>query len=130
MNIPSNILKSSLLALVIFWSVIISKEGDADLIPFIMLSFIPIFLCVAIVIVGTICTIFLLATNEDCPPKYVFKTYFPYYAICIFSICALAIIGSEFDVYVIAFFASAFISTCQSWVWFGRENYPMNLTKK
>ena len=127
MNVPLNLAKSSFLALVIFWIVIGSKEGlDNDLVVLILLSFIPIFLVVAIVIIGTICPIYWLAKKEDFNNLKIFKTYFPYYTTIAFLICVFGIIISDFDIYLIAFYLSAFITSSQSWVWFAKEDKLRN----
>lgn len=123
MNLPLNLAKSSMLALAIFWIVISSKEGlDNDLVVLILLSFIPIFLVVAIVIIGTICPIYWLTKKESFNNLQIFKTYFPYYTIVAFLICVFGIIISDFEIYLIAFYVSAFITSSQSWVWFAEED--------
>ncbi|OUR99336.1 hypothetical protein A9Q86_12235 [Flavobacteriales bacterium 33_180_T64] len=121
MNIPANLAKSCLLATVIFWVIISSKSIDPDIILFMFLSIIPIFIVSTIVILSTICSVFWLAENADFNKKQVFKTYYPYYVIIVFGICVFAIISSGFDLYIIAFFSSVFITTNQSWVWFAKE---------
>lgn len=122
MNLPLNLAKSSLLALAVFWTIIYAEEGlDHDLFLFMLLSFIPIFLVVTIVIVGTICPIYWIAKKEHINNTQIFKTYFPYYAILAFLICVFGIIVSDFDIYLIAFFVSAFITSSQTWVWFAKE---------
>lgn len=123
MNVPLNLAKSSLLALIVFWTVIGSKEGfDNDIVLLIFLSFIPIFLVVAIVIIGTICPIFWLTKKENFNNIQIFKIYFPYYTIIAFGVCVFGIHTSNFDIYMTAFFTSAFITSSQSWVWFANEN--------
>ena len=121
MNIPNNLAKSFLLATVIFWTIIGYQQSINDILLYIFISFIPIFICVAIVILGTVCPIFWLAENKNFDKQQVFKMYFPYYAITVFFISVLGIISSNFDVFIIAFFASAFFTTSQSWVWFSKE---------
>ncbi len=123
MNLANNLFKSSLLAFVIFWSIIISNEGfDADMSLFFIFSFIPILLCVAVIVITTIYSIFWTVTTKTRTPKTVFKRFFPYYAIIAFSIIAYGIISSDFNVFAIAFFTSAFITVCQSWVWFAKTD--------
>lgn len=122
MNIPINLVKSSMLALGIFWTIICAKEGlDSDLILPIVLSFIPVFLVVTIVIIGTVCRIYWLAKNEHTGNLQVFKTYFPYYALIVFMICFYGIITSGFETILTAFYVSAYITSSQSWVWFAKE---------
>ena len=123
MNIPLNLAKSSLLALVIFWTIICAEEGlDNDLVLVILLSFIPIFLVVTIVITGSICPIFWFAKKENRNSIQIFKRYFPYYAIIAFFSSVFGIIISNYDIYLMAFFVAAFITSSQSWVWFAIEN--------
>lgn len=121
MNIPNNLGKSCLLAAGIFWIIIGSEDFDSNMILFIFLSLIPIFLFVTVVVLFTICPFFWWKENSKFNKQQVFKTYFPYYAIIAFGSCAFGIISSDFDVYMIAFFASAFITTNQSWIWFAKE---------
>lgn len=121
MNIPSNLAKSCLLATSVFWIVIISEDFEANMLPFVFLSLIPIFLCVTIVIMLTICPFFWWKNQANFNNRQVFKTYFPYHAIMAFVICVLGIMASDFDIYLIAFFSSAFITINQSWLWFAKE---------
>lgn len=121
MNLPSNLSKSCLLAAVIFWIIIATEEVDIGLTPFMFLSLIPIFFVVTIVVIGSICSIFWLRKSETFGNKAIFKTFYPYYAIIAFGICSFGIIASDFDIYIIAFFTSAFITTSQCWVWFAKE---------
>ncbi len=121
MNLPSNLAKSSVLAFVIFWVIIGSKDYESEVLPYVMLSYIPVFLCVLIVIIGTICPFFWSAKNTGFNNQNVFKTCFPYYAIVVFGICVFGISTSDFDNMAIAFFTSVFITTSQSWIWFAKE---------
>ncbi len=121
MNIPGNLAKSSLLALVIFWAVMATKEFEIDMIPFVLLSYIPIFICVALIIIGTICPIFWMTVTESFGKKNIFKKYFPYYSIVAFGVCGYGILSLE-SIFASAFFIAAFITVCQSWVWFAKDN--------
>ncbi|MCB0383705.1 MAG: hypothetical protein KDD05_10550, partial [Psychroserpens sp.] len=99
-----------------------AEEGlDNDLFLIMLLSFIPIFLVVTIVIISTICPIYWLAKNEHTGNKQVFKTFFPYYAVVAFVICVSGIITSGFETILTAFYVSAYITSSQSWVWFAKE---------
>ena len=122
MNEPKNLGKSSLLASVIFWIIIGRKEFDMGMIPLVMLSYIPIFLCVTIVIIGSICPFFWFNTNESYTKVQVFKRCFPYYTCIAFTLCCYGIINSDYDLYFSAFWISAYITTNQSWVWFAKED--------
>lgn len=124
MNLPSNLSKSMLLAAAIFWTIIYAEEVDLSVGPYILLSFIPIFIVSSLVIVITICPIFWFLEKEGNNKTKIFKTYFPYYTIISFSISMYCIIILDFETIVIAFFSSAFITTSQSWVWFAKEKTP------
>lgn len=121
MNLPGNLSKSSLLALLIFWIIIGSKEFDIDMIPFIMLSYIPIFICVLVVYLCSIGPIFWSAKSANFSNAQIFKLCFPYYTCIAFGLCSYGIIASDFDLYFSAFCISAYITTNQSWIWFAKE---------
>ncbi len=121
MHVVSNLAKSCLLATVIFWIIAGTDYMDMDMILVIFLSFIPIFFIATIVILGSIYVIFWLRVNENFSKRQVYKTFYPYYAIIAFGIAVFGIISSGFDIYIIAFFTSAFITTSQSWIWFAKE---------
>lgn len=121
MNLPSNLAKSCLLASVIFWIIIGSESVDTTAFLFVFLSMIPIVLVVSFTIIITICPFFWVSRSGAFNHQTVFKTYFPYYAIVAFGICTFGIIVSDFDIYMIAFFTSAFITTSQCWIWFAKE---------
>lgn len=122
MNVPSNLAKSSILASVIFWIIIGSKEFNIDMIPFVMLSYIPIFLCVLVVYFCSIGPFFWSPKRTNFSNVQVFKMCFPYYTCITFGLCCYGIIVSDFDLYFSAFCMSAYITTNQSWVWFAKEN--------
>lgn len=88
MNVPANVAKSSVLASVIFWGIILSSEFDLDITPFVLLSYIPIFLCVLIIIVGSICPFFWSAKGDIYTKTQVFKMCFPYYTVVVLG-CAV-----------------------------------------
>ena len=121
MNVPSNIAKSCLLAFVVFWTVIATEELRASFIPIIFLSAIPIALCVLTTIMVTICPIFWIAASPSFTTKAIFKTYFPYYSMLSFGLCFYGAYTVGFSVYPTAFFISAYVTTCQSWVWFTKS---------
>lgn len=116
MNVPINIIKSTLLATVIFWLIILAKDFESDMIALIFLSVIPISICCAITILITIAPFFWL--NKKLTPRMVFKKYSPFYAIVVFSLC---LYGTFQEPITICFYASAFFTTMQSWVWFGKH---------
>lgn len=121
MKLPNNLAKSCLLASVIFWVIIGSESIDNNALLLVFLSLIPIFLVVSIVIIISICPFFWVSRSGAFDNKTIFKIYFPYYAIVAFSICSFGIIVSDFDIYMIAFFTSAYITTSQCWIWFAKE---------
>ena len=124
MNLPTNIAKSGALAYCVFWIVlIVCQQINIDMPLFVFLSIIPIFFCSTFIIITTIYPFYwnILSKNELDRIR-AFKRYFPFYSILTFSISTYAIITSNFDIIVIAFFSSAFITTSQSWVWFATKN--------
>ncbi|MBQ0787459.1 MAG: hypothetical protein KBT69_08165 [Oceanihabitans sp.] len=127
MHIPHNIAKSSLLAGSIFWTILATDNFNWGMIPVVFLSFIPIFICCSLVILVTICPIFWLLESEHYSKQKVFKTCFPIYTIITFSLCCYGIYHAFSEVYMIGFYVSAYITTAQSWVWFGKEKSPITL---
>lgn len=121
MHILGNIGKSSLLAASIFWIIILSDTFNWDMMPFIFLSLIPIYVICALTILITICPIFWFSENDNYSKQRIFKTYFPIYTIIAFVLCAYSIYKSSFDVFALSFYASAYITTTQSWVWFAKK---------
>jgi hypothetical protein len=122
MHILGNIGKSSLLAASIFWIIILSNTFDWDMVPFIFLSLIPIYVICALTILITICPIFWFLENDNYSKQRIFKTYFPIYTTLMFSLYAYSIYKSSLDFFFdLSFYASAYITTTQSWVWFSKE---------
>lgn len=121
MHILGNIGKSSLLAASIFWIIILSDTFEWEMIPYIFLSLIPIYIICALTILITICPIFWFLKNDNYNNQQIFKTYFPLYTILMFSLCVYYVYKTSTDIIVLSFFISAFITTTQSWVWFTKE---------
>lgn len=122
MNLPNNLVKSCGLATVVFWTVILAEESfNASVLPFAVVSVIPIAFCTTVVIVFTVCPFFWMNSSETINHQTIFKTCFPYYAIVAFSICMYGMYATDFSIFMVAFFTSAFITTCQSWVWFATK---------
>lgn len=118
MNIPENILKATLFATSIFWLILMALKGfDINRSTFVVISLIPISICCAITICITIVPFFSFKKKGK-NNRTIFNTYFPYYAIVSFSLC---LYGSIKVPDLICFFAAAFFTTLQSWVWFGKE---------
>lgn len=125
MHILGNIGKSSLLAASIFWIIILSDTFDWDMVPFIFLSLIPIYVICALTILITICPIFWFLENDNYSKQRIFKTYFPIYTIIVFVLGVYSIYKSSFDIFALSFYVSAYITTVQSWVWFSKEKVGM-----
>jgi energy-converting hydrogenase Eha subunit A len=109
--------KSALLALFIFWLIVLSKDiEEVSLVIFLMvISFIPIFIISSIVIIATVVPFFIL--NPNLSTEETIKLYFPYYAIAAFiAIVYFTFLGYS-DIYTVAFNASAFVTLMQAWVW-------------
>ena len=120
MNLLTNICKSTLLATAVFWIILITDSFNAEMIPFVPLSMIPIFFCCAITISLTISPLFWWFESLTFEKKQVFLTFFPIYCIAVFGLCVALIVGCDFEIYSIAFATSAFISTSQSWIWMSK----------
>lgn len=121
MNIPTNIGKSTILATCIFWTINLTHEGDLDFAPIIILSLIPICICVTLTILITICPIFWAFKKENDSNITLVKKLFPYYAIVAFSLCVFGATASNYDFYFVSFFIAAYLTTAQSWIWFAKE---------
>lgn len=115
-NLAPTILKSIVLATILFWFFIFSKEFDADMVMFLFLSIIPISIFVFFTIIITIMP-FIWFKKENINKDKIFKKYFPYYSIIAFSISAYNIIDSNFNIFDCGFFITVFITLVQSWVW-------------
>ena len=130
MKIASNIFKSSVLAYIIFWLIILAFEPDEIYGLFFIFSYIPIFICVALVVGFTICPFFWVFMNEKRNTKQVFKLCFPWYSVIGFSICFYQVHQFEYYFFALAFFTSAFLTTCQSWLWFALEKSKSEINTK
>lgn len=129
MNLLINFWKSTVLATLIFWSIIFTEQFALDMLPFVFLSIILIFVVCIIVITLTIRPFFWVMETEVFNRKSVFRTVFPFYCILCFGLCITGILISNHEIYFIAFLTALFIGTSQSWVWFSQEimtKDPMN----
>ncbi|WP_435414690.1 hypothetical protein [Polaribacter aestuariivivens] len=118
MNVTTNIIytlfKASILAVVIFWTLLLT-EGFVN--EFILIgAIIPISLVCSLTILITIVPFYTIEQTTLSNDK-IFKKYFPYYAIVAFGISAYYIISSSFDEFVCLIFITAFFILMQSWVW-------------
>ncbi|WP_179020476.1 hypothetical protein [Winogradskyella forsetii] len=59
------------------------------------------------------CMFWSAKTSED--RIKVFKLYFPYYIICLFTLCILAIIGLDRSIFAIYYFSSVFFISLFIW---------------
>ena len=110
------ILKASLLATVLFWTLDISAGYYDQISPLMILSIIPILILCSLAIWITIMPFFWLK-SKNISTDAIFKKYFPYYSIIAFSLCSYFIIASNFANVVCVFFITAFFTLMQSWVW-------------
>lgn len=117
-----NVLRSTLLAAIIFWSILLSGEQwSSYMVGVVIMSVIPIFICCAVVISISILPFFFGTLDSSMASRAIFRRWFPYYVTIAFGLCLWVIITTNFQKEVIAFFISAFITTCQSWVWFAKS---------
>ncbi|TMM29523.1 hypothetical protein FDT66_10385 [Polaribacter aestuariivivens] len=118
MNITTNIIytlfKASILAVVIFWTLLLTEGFINELV--LIGAIIPISLVCSLTILITIVPFYTIEQTTLSNDK-IFKKYFPYYAIVAFGISAYYIISSNFDEFVCLFFITAFFTLIQSWVW-------------
>lgn len=121
MKVPSNIGRSTLLATAFFWTMNLCYEFHPEMIPFMILSIVPIAICCTLTILVTICPFFFFFTNTDTTNRQTFETYFPYYSIVMCCLCMYGVISSGFNAIIINFFVTAYLTTCQSWLWFAKE---------
>jgi len=121
MNLPSNIGKSTLLAMGVFWTINFTESFELNMLPFILLSIIPICICVTLAIIITICPVFWIFQKENENNMTLSKRCFPYYIVIFFLVCICVAFTSGFEFYLVSFLCSAFITTAQSWVWFAKD---------
>lgn len=116
MNTILTFLKATGISFTIFWSIISTKGIDFKMIPWTLVSLFPIAIIVTLVISITIIP-FYAFNKETKSYREIYNTYFPYYSVVAFILCAYGIIKSEFEIDLVAFFSAAFITTCKSWQW-------------
>lgn len=124
MSLLHNFWKSTLLATFIFWIIILTERVDTVTLALAFISIIPIFICCVVTITFTIYPFFWWFETEDFDKKSVFRNYFPFYCIIFFGLCSYCILGSNFEIYTIAFCTASFITTIQSWIWFTKDVTP------
>ena len=126
MKIGNTAIKATLMATVIFWSVLFTEEYSSSMFFWIIPSIIPIFLCCLLAIIFTVCPFFWFS-EDSLGNSDIFKRYFPYYAIAVFGVCAFAIWKFNCEVFAIGFFSSAFFTLMQTWVWNSKNDANENL---
>lgn len=111
--------KAAFLATSILWIMLASEEFifDSVLILLIPISFLILLTISFFAILITIRTIYEYEAGRLIK-KHIFKKYFPYYSIIIFSLLMFNIIYNNFDFYAIVFSTTTFLTSVQSWVWF------------
>jgi hypothetical protein len=117
-NIPATLLKSSLLATIIFWLVIVtSVEFNLDTLPpLLIISIVPISIVCSLTILITVVPFYVIEKN-NMSNREIFKKHFPFYSIFVFGISSYCIVNSNFESFVCAFFITAFFTLMQSWIW-------------
>ena len=120
MSILENTLKSTLLAASIFWLFYIDHVFTSRIITYVLISFLPIFICCLMTISASIYPFFLIGGKSKIARQKTFTIYFPYYVMIAFSFSGVLLNATQFDPFLLSFLTSAFITTCQSWVWFAK----------
>ncbi len=121
MRIGNTAVKATGMASVIFWIIILPELSSDSVIALIPLSLIPIFICCLFTIVFTVFPVFWFL-ESTLSKQQIFKIYFPYYAIVVFTVSSIAIHQFKYDVFAIAFFTSAFFTLLQTWVWISKQD--------
>lgn len=117
MDTPLTLLKSTGMSFLIFWGIILTEDRmPIDTAPYIFLSIIPIFLCCMTTICLTVAP-FFWSKKKNSSLQEVYSTYFPFYAIVLFTMCVYGLIVSSFEIHILAFIASAFFTLLRSWSW-------------
>ncbi len=125
-NIPLALLKSSVLATILFWVLIFaSVEFNFDAYPFVIISIFPISIVCCLTIAITVLPFYFIEKVHMSNRK-IFKKHFPFYSIFVFGFSSYCIVSSNFDSIVCAFFISAFFTLMQSWIWI----FKTPITKK
>ena len=118
MNALLNICKSTLLACLIFWTLLLSEQRfNFNVLILIAMSLIPIFICCYIIIKLTIQPYFIYGQKIKKNAQ-TYRHYFSLYALCCFCLCVLGVLMTGSNAITTIFFITAYLTTCQSWVWF------------
>lgn len=111
--------KAAFLSASILWTMLAAEE---DILDGVLIILIPISILILLIIsfFAILITLlpFLKNESEGLNCYKIFKKYFPYYSILIFSALTFNIFYNDFDYYSIIFSATTFLTAMQSWVWF------------
>jgi hypothetical protein len=127
-NLAPTLLKATLLATFLFWTLIFEESStDLEIVPFMFLSVIPISIVCSLTILITVMP-FHWFKNEELTNPQIFKKFFPYYSIIAFVISSYCIVNSNFNHSVNVFFMTAFFTLLQSWIWlFKTPKHPQKM---
>ena len=119
------VLKSTLIAAVLFWTISLSagRFGSYIFLVF-LLSMIPIFMLCLLTILLTIMPFYWIEKGKLKNDE-IFRKYFPYHSITTFGICSFFLLSEKFDIYMCAFFITAFFTLNQSWIWLYKTKNPI-----
>lgn len=120
MNVPTTLFKSTVLATGLFWALLFTEEFSFSLLPIALLLMIPIFICVALATLFTICPFFWFESGS-LTTQQIFKKHFPLYAIVSFIVCSYFSYLNNFDLPFLSFSSTAYFTSLQTWIWFIKE---------
>lgn len=111
--------KATLLSTCLFWVLFLSIEqhGGSEILLYVLISIIILFIISFLAVIITVMPFYLLE-EKKLNSKEIFKKYFSYYSITIFSICLYFIIIEDFNDFIIIFCSTTFFTAIQSWIWF------------
>lgn len=132
-NLISILIKATILASILFWTLIFSEKpiDEPFIIIVVIVSIIPISIVCSFTILLTVMPFYWLEQNK-LKENEIFKKYFPYYSIITFGICYYSVMNSNFNIGVSAFCITVFFTLMQSWVWAGKitVDYKKNTNLK
>lgn len=116
-NFGRTVLKSSLLLNAILWlGIIISHNSNFKLLPYSILTLIPILIIWFLIMTFTIMPLFW-AAKDDWTDVMIFKRYFPYYSIAAFLFYSGLIISENFESGFTTFSIVIYFTSIQNWIW-------------
>ena len=111
--------KAAFLSASILWVMLAAEE---DILDGVIIILIPISILILLIIsfFAILITLlpFLENESEGLSCYKIFKKYFPFYSMLIFSALTFNIFYNDFDYYSIIFSTTTFLTAMQSWVWF------------